>query len=349
MVSILCLIVLYRNIMARDLIKRIVEYNILNNGQELDMMLSSQKKENDFFSNIDMGVGTWAWGDRLYWGYGDAYGEPEIREAFFECISNGITFFDTAEVYGQGKSEILLGKLIKTINTPLKIATKMMPFPWRISSHSLKKALTASLKRLGLSKIDLYQMHWPLKPVPVTEWMNRMADLVEEGLVTAVGVSNYNLGQIISAHEVLRKRGLALTSVQLEYHLLDRRVETNGIMDYCREQGIKLIAYSPLASGVLTGKYSEKTPPRGGRASQYNRSRLERIQPLLRTMIRIGNEHGGKTAGQVALNWIMCKGALPIPGAKNIDQMAQNLGARGWQLDESEIGMLDEISRKVAQ
>ncbi|MBP9040939.1 MAG: aldo/keto reductase [Anaerolineaceae bacterium] len=313
------------------------------------MTLSSQITGNDFFADIDMGVGTWAWGDRLYWGYGDAYGEFEIQEAFNESIASGITFFDTAEVYGQGKSELLLGKLIKTTKAPLKIATKMMPFPWRISARSLKKALTASLKRLGLSKIDLYQMHWPLKPVPVTEWMNRMADLVEEGLVIAVGVSNYNLGQIISAHEVLRKRGLALTSVQLEYHLLNRNVEHNGIMDYCREQGIKLISYSPLASGVLTGKYSAQNPPRGGRAIQYDRSRLEKIQPLLRTMIRIGNEHDGKTAGQVALNWIMRKGALPIPGAKNIDQMAQNLGARGWQLEESEMGMLDEISRQVTQ
>lgn len=312
-------------------------------------MNSSQRTEKEFFSDIDMGVGTWAWGDRLYWGFGDAYGEPEIEEAFSECISNGITFFDTAEVYGQGKCEILLGKLLKTTKTPVKIATKMMPFPWRLSSKSLKKALFGSLKRLGLSEIDLYQMHWPLKPIHVTDWMNRMADLVEEGLVTAVGVSNYSLEQTISAHEALRKRGLPLTSVQLEYHLLDRRVETNGIMDYCRAQGIKLIAYSPLASGILTGKYSAQHLPRGGRASQFDRARLEKIQPLLRAMIRIGNEHDGKTAGQVALNWIMRKGALPIPGAKNVDQMAQNLGARGWQLDESEMGMLDEISQHVAQ
>lgn len=313
------------------------------------MTLSSQIAGNVFFADIDMGVGTWSWGDRLYWGYGDTYGESEIQDAFNESITNGITFFDTAEVYGQGKSEILLGKLIKTTKAPLKIATKMMPFPWRISSNSLRKALTASLKRLGLPKIDLYQMHWPLKPIPVTDWMNRMADMVEEGLITAVGVSNYNLEQTVSAHETLKKRGLTLTSVQLEYHLLDRRVETNGIMDYCREQGIKLIAYSPLASGVLTGKYSAQNLPRGGRASQFDRARLERIQPLLRTMIRLGNEHDGKTAGQVALNWIMRKGALPIPGAKNIDQMAQNLGARGWQLDESEMGILDEISQQVAR
>lgn len=308
-----------------------------------------QVTNKDFFSEIEMGVGTWAWGDRLYWGFGDTYGEPEIEEAFNECISNGITFFDTAEVYGQGKCETLLGKLLKKTKTPVKIATKMMPYPWRFSSNSLKKALTASLKRLDLPKIDLYQMHWPLKPVSVTDWMNRMADLVGEGLVTAVGVSNYNLEQTISAHETLIERGLRLTSVQMEYHLLNRKVETSGIMDYCREQGIKLIAYSPLASGVLTGKYTALNLPRGGRASQFDRALLEKIQPLLRTMIRIGNEHDGKTAGQVALNWIIRKGALPIPGAKNADQMAQNLGALGWQLDESEIELLDEVSKQVGQ
>jgi len=312
-------------------------------------MSSPQIADMDFFSRIDMGVGTWAWGDRLYWGFGEGYGEPEVEEAFKECISNGITFFDTAEVYGQGKCETLLGKLLKETDAPVKIATKMMPFPWRISSNSLRKALIASLRRLDLSKIDLYQMHWPLKPVSVSEWMNRMADVVEDGLVTAVGVSNYSLEQIISAHETLSRRGLRLTSVQMEYHLLERKVETNGIMDYCREHGIKLIAYSPLASGVLTGKYSIQNPPRGGRASQYNRTCLEKIQPLLRTMIRIGNEHDGKTAGQVALNWIMCKGVIPIPGAKNADQMLQNLGARGWQLDESEMDLLDEVSQKVNQ
>jgi aryl-alcohol dehydrogenase-like predicted oxidoreductase len=118
-------------------------------------------------------------------------------------------------------------------------------------------------------------------------------------------------------------------------------------MEYCRQEGIKLIAYSPLAMGVLTGKYSPGNPPKGIRASRYPSSLLERIQPLLRAMIRIGNEHDGKSAGQVALNWIIQKNALPIPGAKNAYQMEQNLGALGWCLDNDEMAILDEISSQV--
>lgn len=307
----------------------------------------SQKTGLDFFEGIDIGVGTWAWGDRLYWGYGDDYSDNEISQAFVEAITNGVTFFDTAEVYGQGKSEMILGMLVKQYGQKCKIASKMMPYPWRISKSSLKKALEGSLQRLEINKIDLYQMHWPLQPVPINMWMNRMADAVEEGLVSAVGVSNYNLEQTINAHETLKKRGLRLTSNQVEYNLINRKIETNGVMDYCREEGIKIIAYSPLAMGVLTGKYTPENPPRGARAGQYSRDLLEQIKPLIRTLVRVGNEHEGKTAGQVALNWLMQKQVLPIPGAKNVAQMSQNLGARGWNLSEDEMVLLDEISQKV--
>lgn len=303
--------------------------------------------QHQIFNGIEMGIGTWSWGDKLVWGYGDGYAENEIRQAFQECITNGVRFFDTAEIYGQGKSETILGELCAESGGDFTIATKMMPYPWRIRKNSLGLALKNSLKRLNMGKVALYQMHFPIPPIRVETWMNRMANLVEEGLIEAIGVSNYSLGQTVLAHEALKKRGLRLASNQVEYHLLDRQIETNGLMDYCRDEGIKIIAYSPLAMGILTGKYTPENPPRGTRAGQYNRGYLQKIQPFLKTMMRIGNEHEGKTAGQVALNWVIQKGALPIPGAKNAIQAAQNLGALGWQLKPDDMEMLDELSKSV--
>lgn len=311
------------------------------------MMNSTRATDPDFFNGIEMGVGTWAWGDRLFWGYGDDYNEDQVEEAFTQAIAGHMILFDTAEVYGQGKSEVILGRLLKKTDRPVKVADKIMPYPWRIFKGSLRNALKESLHRLDREKLDLYQMHYPGIMVSVTRWMNQMADVLEEGLISAIGVSNFNLDQTITANETLKKRGFKLTSNQVEYNLLERRVESSGLVEYCHREGIKIIAYSPLAMGVLTGKYSSGNPPRGVRASRYSSALLDRIQPLLRTMIRIGNERDGKTAGQVALNWIMRKNAVPIPGAKNVNQMEQNLGALGWQLDDDEMALLDEISSQV--
>jgi aryl-alcohol dehydrogenase-like predicted oxidoreductase len=300
-----------------------------------------------FFSGEEIGIGTWAWGDRFVWGYGHGYHEPEVKSAFQEAISNGITFFDTAEVYGRGKSESLLGRLLPTSKEPVKVATKFMPFPWRLGGHALRGALLASLERLGLKKVDLYQIHWPLPPVSVESWMRQMAEVHAEGLIDAIGVSNYDLEKIKAAGEALAKAGLRLASNQVEYHLLDRKIEKNGLMQYCNENGIKIIAYSPLAMGMLSGKYTPENPPKGARAAQYPAELLARIQPLIRLLKKIGQEHEGKTAAQVALNWVICKDTFPIPGAKNARQVADNCGATGWRLTPAEIGLLDEMSDKV--
>lgn len=301
----------------------------------------------DIFTGIQLGIGTWAWGDKLVWGYGNSYSEADIREAFKVCVGGGIRFFDSAEVYGQGKAETILGELCAQEDEEFVTATKMMPFPWRLFHNSLKFALQNSLRRLRVNQVQLYQMHWPLPPVKVDTWMDRMAEVVDAGMVKAVGVSNYNLEQTITAHEALKKRGLRLASNQVEYHLLERRIEQNGLMEYCLEEGIKIIAYSPLAMGILTGKYTPENPPAGTRAAQYNRSYLEKIQPLIKTLTRIGNDADGKSAGQVAINWCIQKGTLPIPGVKNAAQAVQNLGAIGWQLDAEEMALLDEVSLAV--
>jgi aryl-alcohol dehydrogenase-like predicted oxidoreductase len=300
------------------------------------------------FDGIDIGIGTWAWGDRFVWGYGNKYREEDITEAFRESIENNVILFDTAEVYGQGKSESLLGKLLPSTNASVKIATKIMPFPWRLGKESLRHTLRGSLNRLKLEKVDLYQMHWPMRPVPVERWMEQMASVFQEGLISAIGVSNYNLEQTSRSVAELEKHGLSLASNQVEYHLLERRIEKNGMMDYCVQNGIKVIAYSPLAMGILSGKYTSENPPKGARASQYSRDLLKKIQPLIKLLKRIGQDHEGKTASQVAINWVICKGALPIPGAKNAKQASENSSATGWRLTSQEVQQLDEMSESVS-
>jgi aryl-alcohol dehydrogenase-like predicted oxidoreductase len=299
------------------------------------------------------GTGAWAWGDRTVWGYGRDYQENDVRGAFEASLQSGINFFDTAEVYGMGRSERLLGAFLQerfsAADEPHSrqnfiIATKFMPFPWRLWKGLLIRALKNSLKRLQLTYVDLYQIHFPMPPIPVEIWAEALAEAVEQGLTKSVGVSNYNEQQMRQAHLTLMKHDIHLASNQVEYHLLNRKVELNGLLETCRDLGITLIAYSPLAQGVLTGKYTPEKPPPGVRGRHYNRSYLAKIQPLLRLLRDIGREHDGKSPAQVALNWVICKGAVPIPGAKNERQTLENAGALGWQLTDAEVAILDEAS-----
>ncbi len=139
---------------------------------------------------IDLGVGTWAWGDALVWGYGRGYGEADARAAFDASLAAGVRFFDTAESYGRGQSERLVGRFAREAGQPVIVATKFMPYPWRLRRNDLLKALRASLRRLGVERVDLYQIHWPFPPVPIETWAGALADAVEAGLARAVGVSN---------------------------------------------------------------------------------------------------------------------------------------------------------------
>ena len=294
-----------------------------------------------------LGLGAWSWGDRLYWSYGRGYDDKDLRVAFNLSLEARINWVDTAEAYGSGQSERLVGKFIAEQELPVVVATKFMPYPWRLGKSALRKALQRSLARLGLASVDLYQIHWPFPPVPVETWADALADAVQEGLVRAVGVSNYTEDQMRRANSVLAKRGVPLASNQVSYSLLDRKVETNGLLAACRELNIGLIAYSPISQGVLTGKYTPDRPLPGVRGRRYPRALLGRVQPLIQRMREIGQQHGGKTPSQVALNWLICKGALPIPGVKNPRQAQENAGALGWRLDEDEVAELERLSRQV--
>lgn len=281
------------------------------------------------------------------WGYRQSHTDADIHEAFDAALEAGINFFDTAEVYGLGRSEKFIGQFLRETQSQVVIATKFMPFPFWLSQRALRRALQGSLRRLELAQVDLYQMHFPLPPVAIETWMEAMAGAVEAGLIRAVGVSNYDGAQMARASKALAKRGIKLASNQVFYSLLHRAPEFNGLLHACRDMNVTLIAYSPLEKGILTGKYTPENPPPGARRRIYKRDYLTRVQPLLQQMRDIGAAHDGKTEAQVALNWLICKSAVPIPGAKNARQAISNAGALGWRLTGDEIAALDDISRAV--
>lgn len=290
-----------------------------------------------------MGVGAWAWGDRFVWGFGQSYGKEDVAEAFHASREANLDFFDTAEIYGLGTSERLLGEFIRSDGPAPMVATKFMPYPWRLRRKSLVKALRDSLDRLGLSRVDLYQIHQPMPPVSIETWMDGLAEAVELGLTRAVGVSNYSPKQMERAHKALARHGIPLASNQVEYSLLTRNPEASGLLQLCRDLNVTLIAYSPIGMGLLTGKYGPWNPPPAARRRRVRLS-LTWLTSLLDTLAEIGRAHGGKTPAQVAINWTIAKGTLPIPGAKNRRQAAENFGALGWALTDAEVARLDELS-----
>jgi aryl-alcohol dehydrogenase-like predicted oxidoreductase len=287
-----------------------------------------------------MGFGTWAWGDSLFWGYGKDYGETDLRQAFQAAIDLNITFIDTAEIYGLGKSEELLGKFIKETQATTQIATKYMPLPWRFRSEDVADAVTASLKRLKMPSVDLYQVHFPAPSFLSQEGlMNALADEVEQGRIKAVGVSNYNAEQLREAHKLLARRGVPLAVNQMRYSLITREIETNGVLAAARELDVTILAYSPLAQGLLTGKYTASNPPTGARSidKRFQADGLRKLQPMLDKLNELGEKYA-KTPAQVALNWLMCQpGVIPIPGVKNKTQVDQNAGALGWELSADDV------------
>jgi len=298
-----------------------------------------------------LGLGTWQWGDRMMWQYGQGYSDQDVRAAFDASLEAGINFFDTAEVYGVGRSESLLGEYIRSLDGKagelgLVVASKFWPMPWRLFQGQLTSALRSSLERLGLNRMDLYQIHSPHSVRPVETWAEALAGVVQAGLVRAVGVSNYSPDQMRRAYDVLIQRGVHLASNQVHYSLLNRKVEKNGLLALCRELGITLIAYSPLEKGILTGKYSPENLPPGLRSRRYGPEYLARVQPVIRELRRLGEIYG-RTPGQVALNWALSKGALVIPGAKNERQARENAGALGWRLAAEEIAELERLSDAV--
>src|SRR5512139_881035 len=272
-----------------------------------------------------MGLGTWAWGDRSTWGmngYDRTYNIDTIREAYQSSLAAGITLFDTAESYGNGESERIIGRLLeedREHRDHVVIATKFIPFPWKLSLESaLLGALRGSLKRLRRPWVHLYQIHGPISLRSHAAMADALAAAHAAGLIKAVGVSNYSEHEMRAIHRELARHGLPLATNQVEFSLLRTMPESTGLLRACRELGVAVLAYSPLGQGRLTGKYSAANPPPGSR--RFSAFPMAEIDPVVAELHRIGERHDGKTPAQVALNWVMGKGAVPIPGAKNKQQ-----------------------------
>jgi len=179
--------------------------------------------------------------------------------------------------------------------------------------------------------------------------MNALADEVKRGRIEAVGVSNYSAQQMREAHQILAARGVPLAVNQVRYSLLTRQIESNGILETARELGVTILAYSPLAQGLLTGKYtadSANTPKDGRRIdSRFSKEGLQKLEPVISLLRQLGDKHD-RTPAQVALRWLIDQGnIIPIAGAKTAEQVKQNAGALGWRLGDDEIKQLDEVSR----
>lgn len=297
-----------------------------------------------------LGIGTWAWGDSLFWSYGKDYDANTLRDAFKTALEVGVNFFDTAEIYGLGESEKLIGQFQQEINQPVYLATKYFPLPWRFSADSVSDALTASLKRLRVTSVDLYQVHWPFDFfMGQTALMNALAEEVKQGRIRAIGVSNYSAEQMRHAHDLLAKQGVSLAVNQVQYSLLARQIEKNGIMATARDLGVTILAYSPLAQGLVTGKYTVEnySTPIGARRfdPRFSKSGLEKLSPVISTLQQISEKYD-RTPAQVALNWLIAQGnVIPIPGAKTADQVRQNAGALDWTMEQADRDQLDEVTR----
>ena len=318
-----------------------------------------------------MGVGIWSWGDKNFWGYGQSFTRDDVLQAYHACLDNGLNFFDTAEIYGDGESERLLGECRKQDERSIVIASKFAP-PFtrfsrkRTSARSLLDALDDSLQRLGVEQIDLYQIHWASPVLKMDALMDVLAEAVQANKIRAVGVSNYGADLMREAHARLARYNIPLASNQVHYSLLHRFPETNGVLDTCRELNVALIAYAPLEQGILSGKFrtggsrslGRHLYPRldlygqtKGSVSTFRRllygarnMRPQKLEPLFSVLEEIAQAHG-KTIAQVALNWLISKDTcvIPIPGAKNVRQVNENAGALGWRLTEEEQARISQI------
>jgi aryl-alcohol dehydrogenase-like predicted oxidoreductase len=299
-----------------------------------------------------LGVGAMVWGDMASAprfdparnSYGPTSTKEDQREALEASLAAGMNLVDTAAMYGKGASERRVGELIE--GREVFVATKF-PGSFFARDSSFDATLAGSLARLRREAIDLYQIHYPVPWMSIPRLMDHMADAVQAGKVRAVGVSNYSAAQTRTAHAALAKHGIPLASNQVQYSLLHRQPEVNGTLEACRELGITLIAYMPLASGALTGKYSATHRPEGWRRYRAPfRGKSMATVVAVNQLLREIAERYDRRPGQVALRWLIQQDSvLPIPGAKNRDQASTNAGALTFELTDKDVVALSRATQ----
>jgi aryl-alcohol dehydrogenase-like predicted oxidoreductase len=287
-----------------------------------------------------IGLGTWQFGSRE-WGYGDGYAAGAARDIVQRARALGVTLFDTAEIYGFGKSERILGEALGDERADVVVASKVMPvapFP-----AIVKQRERASAQRLGLDRIPLYQVHQPNPVVPDSVIMPGMRDLLDSGAIGAVGVSNYSLARWQQADAAL---GRPVISDQVHFSLAHPQA-LKDLVPFAERENRIVIAYSPLAQGLLGGKYGVHNRPGGIRALNllFSTENLRRIEPLLQTLRDVAAEVDAKPA-QVALAWLInLPGVVAIPGASSVEQLEFNVAAADIKLPAGSQEALTEAAR----
>jgi aryl-alcohol dehydrogenase-like predicted oxidoreductase len=295
-----------------------------------------------------IGYGAWGIGGEPFW---STEGEENSIRSIKKAIDLGINFYDTAPVYGFGYSEELLGKALQSKRKDVIIATKcgmvwkkeeLKAIRKRATRESILEEIELSLKRLRTDYIDLYQVHWPDENTPIEETMATLLDIQNTGKIRYIGVSNFSVDQM----EECLKYG-QIVSLQPMYSMLERDIEKDRL-PFCIDNNIGIICYSPLASGVLTGKYDENTRFEdwrgqgiiGNFTGDVYVSHIKKVKELT----KIAQKHG-KTLAQLAINWLLHQKGITtaIVGVKNPDQVEQNIGAVGWEIPENDLKEISDI------
>lgn len=297
-------------------------------------------------------VGTMQWGttsiDRFF--FGPTLPEAQLDAVVASALSRGVAFFDTAEGYGGGTSEVRLaascGRVAEVLSASAPrpvIATKFLPTIWRYTRASFMASLDESLRRLGTPAIDLYFIHSPVHPLPIERWVGYACDAVEAGKVREIGLSNCNADEVRRAVGVARARGLSIAANQIMYNLLTygspALQETERV---CRALGVRLMCYAPVGQGLLVeGLQPERMPHI--KLTRMTRVTWDQLQPL-RAALRSIAEARGKTMAQVALNWTLCHGHVALVGCKRVGHVDDAVAALGWRLTAGEREELDRLA-----
>jgi len=288
----------------------------------------------------------WQAGEKI-WGSGVGYTDEDCIAAMRRAHELGVNLIDTAEGYAHGRSEEVVGLAVKEIGREnLLIATKTH----HPRHDHVLRACEDSLRRLGLREIDLYQVHWPdpWAQVPLKHTFRALETLHNQGKIRAIGVSNFGVRDLEAARALLSKTDIV--SNQVRYNLIDREVE-DEVVPYCRREGITVLAWSPIAKGILSGKYSTGPRPTDELRKDspyYREANLKEYEKVLGPLRQIAAARG-KTPGQVALNWLLRDGGVvPIPGAKGPAQAEENTGAAGWRLTSEENRALTDAARSLS-
>ncbi|MGN6250178.1 MAG: aldo/keto reductase, partial [Marmoricola sp.] len=295
-------------------------------------------------------LGTWAWGDSGEAGdgyFGSRLSETTLREIVDAALAKGLTLWDTAVVYGMGRSESVLAQAFAGHDrSAYQLSTKFTPqaADEAAGDGAVAAMLEQSLERLGTDHVDLYWIH---NPADVARWTPQLIPLLESGTVKHVGVSNHNLDQIALADRILGEAGFRVEAVQNHYSLLHRDSERAGILDHCLRNDVRFFAYMVLEQGALSGRYGPANPlPAGSsRAGVYN-DLLPQLEALTDRMRAIG-ERRGAGAADVATAWAIARGTTPIVGVTQPRHIDGLVAARDLELTDEETAELETLARNA--